>query len=164
MATRPPTRGEVAEWKSSVPISHMPVSPPGYILRRLRELSPLLSLRWNPRLNQVSIWQAHPGDPDALPMLVQFPGGRYLPWGPIVDERVIICLAAGDRRKYALPTQADEVIENKEKKTKAAEEKAYAGTDPEALLWSAQRQIGEMNSVPLGVQSFVPQSMPEATP
>jgi len=152
---RPPTKGEIREWKDSVPVRQMPVAPEEYILRRLKEFDPLLSLRWNPMKNQVSIWLNHPGDPDALPMLVQFPGGRYLPWGPVVDQRVLICLAAGDKRKYKLKSQADEVIDNKEKKKQAAIDKAYEHADPEHLLYASIPQIRDFTSAPFAVQTFV---------
>lgn len=157
MATWTPTRGIVRQWKDSIPVEQRLSGVDHAVLRRIREISPTLILRWHPALQRVSIWQRNPRCPDDHPALL-----AYSPFGPYIDNRLVVSLAAGDRTKYPVgPTQTtDEYIRARDRAQQARLDAKMTHIDAGEFAYDYRQQLAAAESIPWGTSVQVHPAAP----
>jgi len=147
-------RSYARAWAHSVPALSAPVgvAPSPVILRRIADCYPMVQIRWDwrPRRRTFVLWEkSTAGDWVVI---------QDIPRGHPIDQRIIDHLALCDMAMHGGQGIIDAVdaMGEKVRRERIAEGRRFAATDWDRILWAAQKDAVERDSVPYNVRTNVP--------
>lgn len=143
------TRTEKQAWDRSLPVERRLSGADRTVLRSIREMDDLLRIMWDPKRQMVTVWRKDKAAD----------GYHFVcdnPFGPYLDNRLVLTLKGGDMHNRGFETVMDEAYREFREIKDERTEKAMSAVDWEAEAWRVRNVKSELDGNHRGIRVQVP--------